>query len=229
MCVWCSSTGLVTDLTNRLFFYFQLWAVSGVPAATSTRANSPTRVSPLTVHFCVSQFGWQQWFMKRASFPFGPASMIRSWHTTKLSHLLGVQFNLIIFVLTQLCCDCTILATWDMSNLWSLVFCIFWIFLFIDIFILYGYFIFALLPTFQCCCCATEINTLLSHLMYTAYIVLHILNIFKGSIFMTPLQLVQAVWYFPDLGQLSVFWWRTDVSDVCFLRKVTLSQLWNDF
>lgn len=28
-----------------------------VPAATSTRANSPTRVSPLTVHFWVSQFG----------------------------------------------------------------------------------------------------------------------------------------------------------------------------
>ena len=49
------------------------------PWGMSWMANSPTRVSPFTVHFCVSQLGWQQWFMKRAWFPLGPASMIRSY------------------------------------------------------------------------------------------------------------------------------------------------------
>lgn len=50
-----------------------------LPAATSTSAKSPTRVSPFTVHFWVSQFGWQLWFMNLAWFPFGPASMMRSY------------------------------------------------------------------------------------------------------------------------------------------------------
>ena len=53
------------------------------PRGMSCRANSPTLVSPFTVHFWVSQFGWQQWFMKRAWFPLGPASMIRSWRNKK--------------------------------------------------------------------------------------------------------------------------------------------------
>ena len=35
------------------------------PAAMSSIAKSPMRMSPLTFHFCVSQFGWQLWFMKR--------------------------------------------------------------------------------------------------------------------------------------------------------------------
>lgn len=58
------------------------WA-SFRPLGISCRANSPTLVSPFTVHFWVSQFGWQQWFMKRAWFPLGPASMIRSWKSTR--------------------------------------------------------------------------------------------------------------------------------------------------
>lgn len=36
-----------------------------VPAGMSHTANSPTRVSPFTVHLRVSQLGWQLWFMKR--------------------------------------------------------------------------------------------------------------------------------------------------------------------
>lgn len=54
------------------------------PLGMSCRANKPTLVSPFTVHFWVSQFGWQQWFMKRAWLPLGPASMIRSWKKKKL-------------------------------------------------------------------------------------------------------------------------------------------------
>lgn len=36
-----------------------------IPAGISHTANRPTRVSPFTVHFRVSQFGWQLWFIKR--------------------------------------------------------------------------------------------------------------------------------------------------------------------
>lgn len=56
-------------------------SMSVKPWGMSCRANRPTRVSPFTVHFWVSQFGWQQWFMKRAWFPLGPASMTRSCET----------------------------------------------------------------------------------------------------------------------------------------------------
>ncbi|TNN66846.1 hypothetical protein EYF80_022915 [Liparis tanakae] len=48
------------------------------PASMSKRAKSPMRTSPFTVHFWVSQFGLQLWFMKRDEFPFGPASITRS-------------------------------------------------------------------------------------------------------------------------------------------------------
>ena len=45
-------------------------------------ANSPTRMSPLTFHFWVSQLGWQLWFMKRLIFPRGPASItLQQWKT----------------------------------------------------------------------------------------------------------------------------------------------------
>lgn len=54
------------------------WEVLVSPLGTSSKAKRPTLVSPLTVHFWVSQLGWQQWFMKRAWLPLGPASMIRS-------------------------------------------------------------------------------------------------------------------------------------------------------
>lgn len=37
------------------------------------------RTSPLTVHFCVSQFGLQLWFINRDELPFGPASITRSY------------------------------------------------------------------------------------------------------------------------------------------------------
>lgn len=49
------------------------------PASISQRANSPMRTSPFTVHFCVSQFGLQLWFINRDEFPFGPASITRSF------------------------------------------------------------------------------------------------------------------------------------------------------
>lgn len=48
------------------------------PASMSLSAKSPMRTSPLTVHFCVSQFGLQLWLMNRAEFPLGPASITRS-------------------------------------------------------------------------------------------------------------------------------------------------------
>lgn len=48
------------------------------PASMSQSAKSPMRTSPFTVHFCVSQFGLQLWFIKRAEFPLGPASITRS-------------------------------------------------------------------------------------------------------------------------------------------------------
>ena len=46
------------------------------PALMWRSAKRATRTSPLTVHFCVSQLGRQEWFMKRLLLPFGPASMI---------------------------------------------------------------------------------------------------------------------------------------------------------
>lgn len=49
------------------------------PASISQRAKSPMRTSPFTVHFCVSQFGLQLWFINRDEFPFGPASITRSY------------------------------------------------------------------------------------------------------------------------------------------------------
>lgn len=48
------------------------------PASMSQSAKSPMRTSPFTVHFCVSQFGLQLWFINRAEFPLGPASITRS-------------------------------------------------------------------------------------------------------------------------------------------------------
>lgn len=48
------------------------------PASMSQSAKSPIRTSPFTVHFCVSQFGLQLWFINRAEFPLGPASITRS-------------------------------------------------------------------------------------------------------------------------------------------------------
>lgn len=48
------------------------------PASISQSAKSPMRTSPFTVHFWVSQFGLQLWFINRDEFPFGPASITRS-------------------------------------------------------------------------------------------------------------------------------------------------------
>lgn len=48
------------------------------PVSMSQRAKSPMCTSPFTVHFCVSQFGLQLWFINRDRFPFCPASMTRS-------------------------------------------------------------------------------------------------------------------------------------------------------
>ena len=42
----------------------------------SDKANKPTRISPLTIHFWVSQLGSQQWFIKRHKLPLGPASIV---------------------------------------------------------------------------------------------------------------------------------------------------------
>lgn len=49
------------------------------PASMSQRAKIPIRTSPFTVHFWVSQFGLQLWLINRDEFPFGPASMTRSY------------------------------------------------------------------------------------------------------------------------------------------------------
>ena len=63
----------------------------GSPALMSSTAKSPTRTSPFTFHFCVSQLGWQLWFINRLRFPFGPASIVlqttiylKAWRLTKL-------------------------------------------------------------------------------------------------------------------------------------------------
>lgn len=81
----------VVFLINKYFWYFH--RISVKPWGMSCRANSPTLVSPFTVHFWVSQFGWQLWFMKRAWFPLGPASIIRSWNN-KIQFCLHTEFNL---------------------------------------------------------------------------------------------------------------------------------------
>ena len=50
------------------------------PAAMSSMLKIPTLTSPLTFHFCVSQFGWQLWLINRAKLPCRPASMILCDH-----------------------------------------------------------------------------------------------------------------------------------------------------
>lgn len=54
------------------------------PVSMSQRAKSPMCTSPFTVHFCVSQFGLQLWFINRDKLPFCAASMTRSYEA-KLS------------------------------------------------------------------------------------------------------------------------------------------------
>lgn len=49
------------------------------PVSISQRAKSPMWTSPFTVHFCVSQFGLQLWFINRDKFPFRLASITRSY------------------------------------------------------------------------------------------------------------------------------------------------------
>lgn len=61
------------------------------PASISQRAKSPMRTSPFTVHFCVSQFGLQLWFINRDEFPFGPASITRSYEVK--THVKTPEFK----------------------------------------------------------------------------------------------------------------------------------------
>lgn len=49
------------------------------------------RTSPFTVHFWVSQFGLQLWFINRDEFPFGPASITRSYKESR--PLIQLRFS----------------------------------------------------------------------------------------------------------------------------------------
>ena len=65
------------------------------PASTSQRVKRPMRTSPFTVHFWVSQFGLQLWFMNREEFPFGPASITRSYegHLDTFDNIITLKTN----------------------------------------------------------------------------------------------------------------------------------------
>lgn len=88
-CSWTSAPSLqeyfTSDRSPSLFgvceAYMYVHGCTRVnsPASISQRAKRPMRTSPFTVHFCVSQLGLQLWFINREEFPFGPASITRSW------------------------------------------------------------------------------------------------------------------------------------------------------
>ena len=63
----------------------------------SSTAKSPIRISPKTVHFWVSQLGWNEWFMNLDKLPLGPASMIRlvsnvmKWYVSSPASCLALR------------------------------------------------------------------------------------------------------------------------------------------
>lgn len=72
---------ILKEFKCQILFYYlvSIFLTSGM----SLMANSPTRLMQFTVHFWVAQLGSHEWFIKRARFPLGPASMMKSFSTPR--------------------------------------------------------------------------------------------------------------------------------------------------
>ena len=60
------------------FYLLHESMLSSVPFGMKVLVKKPTTISPSTAHFCVTQFGSQQWFMKRARLDMREPSMMLS-------------------------------------------------------------------------------------------------------------------------------------------------------